>query len=150
MRPTWLDPRLEVRESPLHGWGAYATAPIRESEIVTIWAHGILDAGEAAQVQGGELHRRGDGRYVWYPASGYDPAEDLLDHSCDPNVWMSDKVTLAARRDIGAVEELAGDYALWELDLAHVCPFKCRFEFDVIPSEELSAALRSVVQDETP
>jgi SET domain-containing protein len=45
-----------------------------------------------------------------------------LNHSCDSNLWMADEVTLVARRDIAAGEELTVDYALhtadpdWELD----------------------------------
>lgn len=53
-------------------------------------------------------------------------AEDRLNHSCDPNLWMEDEVTLSARRDIGPGEELTGDYALWEFDPDHICPFECR------------------------
>jgi hypothetical protein len=36
-----------------------------------------------------------------------------MNHSCDGNVWMDDEVTLTARRDIKAKEELTADYALW-------------------------------------
>lgn len=129
--PTWIDPRIEIRDSPLHGRGAFALAPIRASEMVTVWAHAILDAHQAARVEEGDLHRRADGSYVWLPEtgaglSGYDPSEDCLNHSCDPNLWMQDEVTLCARRDIAVGEELTGDYALWELDPEHVCPFECR------------------------
>jgi hypothetical protein len=36
-----------------------------------------------------------------------------MNHSCDSNVWMEDEVTLAARRDIAAEEEITVDYALF-------------------------------------
>ena len=129
--PTWIDPRIEIRESPLHGRGAFAVAPIQAGEVVTIWAHTVIEPSDFATSEGGELHQRADGSYVWLPESwmeldGYDPAEDRLNHSCDPNVWMLDEVTLVARRDIAAGEELMGDYALWELDLDWVCPWECR------------------------
>jgi hypothetical protein len=39
-------------------------------------------------------------------------AEHFLNHSCDPNVWMEDEVTLAARRDLGVGEELTAVCAL--------------------------------------
>ena len=35
-----------------------------------------------------------------------------VNHSCDSNLWMADEVTVVARRDIGAGEELTLDYAL--------------------------------------
>ena len=40
----------------------------------------------------------------------------FTNHSCDPNIWMKDAVTLIARRDIQIDEELTADYALWEGD----------------------------------
>ena len=36
-----------------------------------------------------------------------------LNHSCDSNLWMADEVTLIARRDIAAGDELTVDYALF-------------------------------------
>ena len=129
-QPTWLDPRLEIRDSPVHGRGAFALETIRQGEIVTVWAHTILHPEVAGAVRDGELHRRVDGRYVWLPdswseISGYDPVEEYLNHSCDPNIWMDDEVTLSARRDIPAGEELTADYALWLVDSDYVCPFEC-------------------------
>jgi hypothetical protein len=34
-------------------------------------------------------------------------------HSCDPNLWMRDAVTVVARRRIGPGDELTVDYALY-------------------------------------
>jgi uncharacterized protein len=129
--PTWIHPGIEIRDSPLHGRGSFAVEPIRECEIVTVWAHTILDADQAGGVTEGEFHRRADGLYVWLPESwtdlsGYDPAEDCVNHSCEPNVWMNDEVTLSARRDVAPGEEMTGDYALWEFKPEHVGPFQCR------------------------
>ena len=36
-----------------------------------------------------------------------------MNHSCDANLWMRDEVTVVARRDIAAGEELTQDYALY-------------------------------------
>ncbi|HLJ36203.1 MAG TPA: SET domain-containing protein-lysine N-methyltransferase, partial [Ktedonobacteraceae bacterium] len=36
-----------------------------------------------------------------------------MNHSCDANLWMSDEVTVVARRDIAVDEELTQDYALY-------------------------------------
>jgi SET domain-containing protein len=110
--------------------GSFAVEPIAQGEVVIVWAHAIIDVRQAGQARDGQLYVRADGQYIWQPDSwvdldGYDPAEEWLNHSCDPNVWMDDEVTLAARRDISAGEELTGDYALWELDPAWICPFGC-------------------------
>ena len=50
----------------------------------------------------------------------------FMNHSCDPNVWMLDEVTLAARRKIQQGEGLTGDYAMWEVDEEEVKPWVCR------------------------
>lgn len=123
---SWLHPHIEIRESPLHGRGTFATGPIASGEVVTIWAHELLDSPTDAKDRSGELYVRADGTYVWLPPSNGTIDEDFLNHSCDPNVWMTDEVTLCARRNIAAGEELTGDYALWELDPEWVCPWRCR------------------------
>lgn len=32
----WFDPRLELRDSPVHGRGVFATAPIRAGEVLQV------------------------------------------------------------------------------------------------------------------
>jgi len=35
-RPTeWIDPRVEIRPSPIHGKGMFATGPIRQGEVAS-------------------------------------------------------------------------------------------------------------------
>lgn len=47
------------------------------------------------------------------PDGQTDGIEDYMNHSCDPNVWLQDEVTLAARRNIAPDEELTIDYAMF-------------------------------------
>ena len=47
-------------------------------------------------------------------------------HSCDPNLWMTDEVTIAARRDIQGGEELTIDYALHTLSPSWTLRCNCR------------------------
>lgn len=49
-----------------------------------------------------------------------------LNHSCDSNLWMADAVTLVARRDITAGEELTIDYALFTAQPDWVLDAPCR------------------------
>jgi hypothetical protein len=121
---SWLDARLEARTSRVHGRGTFARAEIAESELVTVWEHRILDTDDEAPP--GELWPRSDGTFVWVPANDPTAAEAFLNHSCDPNVWMADEVTLIARRAIAAGEELTADYALFELDPAWASQWRCR------------------------
>src|ERR671918_1916810 len=113
MPDSWLDPRLEIRTSRVHGRGAFARAEISEGELVTVWEHRILDTRDDAPP--GELWPRSDGTFVWVPANDRAAAEAFLNHSCDPNVWMADEVTLIARRADAAGEELIAGYPLFGL-----------------------------------
>lgn len=57
---------------------------------------------------------------------GNEHPTQFINHCCDPNVWMHDEVTLAARRHIGVGEELTVDYAMFEGDEEWVGRFECR------------------------
>ena len=126
MPASWLDSRLKIRPSRIHGRGTFATAPIATGETVTVWEHRVLHEPDVRAAPPGERWRRGDGVSVWVPPNDLTNAEHFLNHSCDPNVWMSNEVTLVTRRDIARNEELMSDYALWELDPAWVSRFRCR------------------------
>jgi hypothetical protein len=127
---SWIDPRIEIRESPGRGKGSFAVAPIGAGEIVTIWGGQIFTL---ADVQAGKALKEllatiGEGLYLGEAKSDepYFPGPDhYLNHSCDPNVWMVDEVTFAARRDIATGEELTADYALWEGDETYVMRWTC-------------------------
>jgi uncharacterized protein len=123
---TWFDPRLALRESPIHGKGLFATDLIRAGEVVMIW--------------GGDVYTRDDlrsGRVPGHTSYSF-VTEDLLiaapgdgldyfvNHCCDPTVWMRDNVTVIARRDIQPGEEITGDYAVWEGEPNYVLqPCQC-------------------------
>ena len=93
----------------------FASAPIKQGEVVNIWGGTLLLTEEdIAGDQAKEWRAKG---YVWatigeglyLAALLNEDEEDLtnfINHSCDPNVWMKDEVTLVARRDIVVGEEL--------------------------------------------
>ena len=131
----WIDPRIEVLPSPIHGRGSVATAPIRQGETVMVWGGTLLlteediagDRYEMWQVKGYVWATVGEGLYLAarVGADGEDRT-DYINHCCDPNVWMSDAVTLSARRDIQPGEELTIDYCLFEGDQDYVPSWTCR------------------------
>lgn len=55
----------------------------------------------------------GEGVYMTASEDQTDQIEDYMNHSCDPNIWLEDEVTLTAKRDIAAYEELTIDYAMF-------------------------------------
>jgi SET domain-containing protein len=130
----WIDPRVEIRQSPIHGKGMFASAPIKQGEVVNIWGGTLLLTEE--DMAGDRAKEWRAQRYVWamigeglYLATLLDEDEEdltnFINHSCDPNVWMKDEVTLVARRDIVAGEELTIDYAMFEGDEEWVGPWEC-------------------------
>ncbi|MBA3533726.1 MAG: SET domain-containing protein-lysine N-methyltransferase [Ardenticatenales bacterium] len=64
-----------------------------------------------------------EGLYLFGPA---DAMDYFINHSCDPNLWLTDAVTLVARRDIQPGDEIRGDYAIWESEPSYVLePCQC-------------------------
>src|SRR5829696_2388454 len=111
---TWFDPRLALAASPTHGQGIVASAAFAAGEPVMIWGGTLYSAADLAEgrVPGGVSYSIvADGQVLVGPADGMDY---FLNHSCDPNVWMDDEVTMVARRPIAASEEILIDYALVE------------------------------------
>jgi uncharacterized protein len=46
----------------------------------------------------------------------FEGVDEYLNHSCEPNVWLIDEVTIVARRDIKPGEEITLDCATWDCD----------------------------------
>lgn len=124
---SWIDPRIEVRESGSSGRGSFARAPIRAGEIVTIWGGQVFSTDDVAagKTKKGTVAAIAENLVMASPAGAPDAEDQFLNHSCDPNVWLQDAVTLVARRDIAAGEELTADYVLWEYDEEHIARWSC-------------------------
>jgi hypothetical protein len=125
---SWADDRVTVRESPRGGRGAFARAPIAAGEAVFRWGGAVFSGDEirAGRAKPGTVAAIDEGVYLASPVGAADHPADALNHSCDPTLWLADAVTLVARRDIAAGEELTGDYATWEADEGYVADWPCR------------------------
>lgn len=125
------DPRLEVRPSPIHGKGIFTTANIQQGEVLMIWG-GELFTPEDIQTGKALEHSYtmiADGIFLGHSPEHGNTVDDYINHSCDPNVWMTNEITLTARRDIPANEEITADLAMWwEPDDVTVPPWKCLCE----------------------
>ena len=59
----------------------------------------------------------GDDQYLALPKTDtVDSWDEHLNHSCDANSWLGDEVTLLAKRDIEAGEEITLDQGTWNFD----------------------------------
>lgn len=124
---SWLDPRIEIRESNIHGKGSFARSLIRAGEIVVVWGGNVftIDDVKSGKLKPGTIAAISEHLVLASPLDAPENPDQYLNHSCDPNLWMHDEVTLAARRDILPGEELTADYAMWEWDEDWVAPWKC-------------------------
>jgi hypothetical protein len=112
IRHSWLDPRVEIRPSPISGRGLFAREPIAAGEIVERWGGVRMTDAELWEIAA-TLPR--------YNSAAVSEGNNLLlalddpigfgNHSCDPNLWMRDAITVEARRAIARDEELTIDYA---------------------------------------
>ncbi|WP_419998588.1 SET domain-containing protein [Streptomyces boninensis] len=106
---TWLSPKAEVRDSPISGRGLFAVTAIDRGEPVQRTGGRLIDDAEHARLTPPySTLTVGPGQHLLMASD--DPGR-YGNHSCDPNLWHADAVTLVARRDIAAGEELACDYA---------------------------------------
>jgi len=132
-KKSWIDPRIKITSSLLHGKGMFAVAPIKQGEVVVIWAlPNTYKTGEEAKRAAAKGIAKGKTIQVFQIDEGLFSVEEkdadptyFMNHSCDPNVWMKDEVTLIARRDIKPNEELTIDYALMEADEDWVASWEC-------------------------
>ncbi|MCH8827520.1 MAG: SET domain-containing protein-lysine N-methyltransferase [Chloroflexi bacterium] len=123
---SWIDPRIESRPSLIHGRGLFATAPIAVGDVVTIWG-GVLFTSEQIANFAARMYSHApveDGLYLGTPVDGPESPDELINHSCDPNVWPVDSITFVARRDVLPGEELTVDYATFS-EPGWVAPWLC-------------------------
>ena len=122
---SWLDSRIAPGPSAVHGQGMFGNANIEAGEVVMIWGGEFVRRERAAGARArGKLLIQLDDDLFSVEERGDDPTY-FTNHSCDPNVWMLDAVTLVARRVIAPGEELTLDYALFESEEDTVLPWGC-------------------------
>lgn len=121
----WIDLRVIRKESKIEGTGLYATESIKEGEVLFKWGGKVVGDSALKQIESeGKYHSSvaiGEDKNLLFNV--IDPKAKQVEskgsgvggfnHSCDPNLWMQDEVTVEARRDIKAGEELTIDYSMF-------------------------------------
>jgi SET domain-containing protein len=113
---SYLSPKTTVKESPIHGRGLFAIAPICQGELVAIKGGYIF-----TRQQWQDLDPRlgpadipiADG-FVIGPVSMAECEGGMIfsNHSCEPNLGVQGQIVFVALRDIQAGEELTHDWAM--------------------------------------
>ena len=114
---SWLDPRLVVRPSPIHGQGLFAALPIPPGEVVMkLGGETMTDADVRELIARRERY---DGIVVGSDANLHIKPSDWPgiygNHSCDPNLWMTGLVEISTRRDLAEGEEAVADYSSYTM-----------------------------------
>ena len=127
---TWADPRIEIKDSPVRGDGLFASEPVKKGEVVCIVGGRVMTDSEFAAFQSTHsLYSFIQIDEDLYLAEDLETTPSLaafMNHSCDSSVWMADDVTLLARRDIEAGEEVTVDYALFTTQSNWMLDTRCR------------------------
>ncbi len=118
-RTSWLDPQIEVRPSCIEGRGLFAREPIRAGEVIAVMGGVPITTAQLAEIIAtGEAYSCAAIREDVHLLQNADDALRFGNHSCDPNLWMRDAVTIEARRAIEPGDEVTTDYALMTVDPA--------------------------------
>lgn len=125
--PKWFDPRLYGAPSRIHGHGVLTRAPVQPGEVLMRWGGIVLPVADfdPARYRLTSTTHYDEAHCLTTPIEEPVSLDELLNHSCDPNLWLVDAVTVVARRSIAAGEEVHGDFATWE-DSEHVLTADCR------------------------
>ncbi len=116
---SWIDPRLTVLESAISGKGIFTKAPINKDELIMVFGGLVVQRKDLDE----KVYRLQTAfpieldTFIVLPTSDTEETVDeYLNHSCDPTAWLTDEVTVVARRDIKAGEEITLDVATWDMD----------------------------------
>jgi SET domain-containing protein len=118
---SYLSPKTELRESPIHGRGLFATADIAKNEIVAVKG-GHIVTREALRreitPQLGPVEIQIDDNLFIAPVTSEEREGSMLysNHSCAANLGLRGEITFVAMRAIRAGEELTHDWATTDDD----------------------------------
>src|SRR5437763_16397710 len=114
-------PKTEVRGSPIHGKGLFATASIAKDEIVAVKGGHIVDGEllrEKITPSLGRVEIQIDDDLYVAPVTADEREDSMLysNHSCDANLGIRGEITFVAMRNVSAGEELTHDWATTDDD----------------------------------
>jgi hypothetical protein len=117
---SYISPKAEVRESPIHGRGLFARASFAQGEVVCVKGGYVFDRATLKSMPD------------WYKSAEIQLTEDLFigpfeederegsmvfsNHSCEPNIGVRGQIVFVAMRPIEADEELTHDWATTDDD----------------------------------
>jgi SET domain-containing protein len=113
---SWRSPKTQLRQSPIHGTGLFATAAIAKNEVVMVKGGHIATAEQLIEItkQLGSVEIQIDEQLFIAPVTQEEREGSMLysNHSCDANLGMRGEITFVALRNIRSGEELTHDWCV--------------------------------------
>ena len=131
---TYFSPKVEKRQSNVHGRGLFASEPVQWGKIVVGKGGYVMTEAQRAGLQEGlkdsEIQVTDDLFIGPTTLQEREGGMMHLNHSCDPNLGLQGQIVFVAMRDIQQDEELTFDYAMTDdedYEMACSCGFgRCR------------------------
>ena len=122
-----VHPALTVGSSIIDGQGVITREKLKRGTAVITWGGRVFTA---AEVKGGAGRQHtlvgiSENLLLGNPTDEPPSTDDYMNHSCSPNVGMSNEITIVTMRDIAAGDELVADYAVWLNNEEYVMKRKC-------------------------
>jgi SET domain-containing protein len=125
---TYRSPKTEVRPSPIHGQGLFASRAITRGEIVAVKGGHVLTAPQWAELEPAlgpaDIQISEDLFITPVTPAERDGSMLYTNHSCDPNLAIQGQIVLVAMRDIAPGQELTIDWATTD-DGNYELPCRC-------------------------
>jgi SET domain-containing protein len=120
LRLSWLSPKTEVHQSPIHGRGLFATADFVKDEVVAVKGGHIVTREELRDINarlGPVEIQIGDDLFI-APVKPEEREASMLysNHSCDANLGVRGNIVFVAMHDIRGGEELTHDWCITDDD----------------------------------
>jgi SET domain-containing protein len=117
---SYRSPKTEVRQSPIHGKGLFAAAPIAKDEIVAVKGGHIVTRTQWREISKtlGPTEIQIDDDLFIAPVTAEEREASMLysNHSCEPNLGMRGEITFVAMRAVSSGDELTHDWATTDDD----------------------------------
>ena len=114
---SWMNPKLEVRDTTKYGAGIYAIAPIAHNETLIVMGGYIIDIEAENKLDEFQIDKPIEisEEFSFCPMKPSDMPlmpQHYVNHSCTPNTGFKGSNFMVAMRDIEAGEEILYDYAM--------------------------------------
>lgn len=121
MQPlSYRSPKTEVRRSPIHGRGLFATGGFARGEVVAVKGGHIIAREELREITPrlGPVEIQIDENLFIAPMTDEEREGSMLytNHSCDANLGVCGNIMFIAIREIKAGEELTHDWCVTDDD----------------------------------